>query len=193
MCRTLWMTSVPILQKSPKLSMEVSGSACNSFNWLSKHFCMKTCSSISLWPAGGSENLDHKYNRQYKRAWRDCQTGADPSNYLIYWRGNAQGWQQGRRFGKRRKVRPSRRGIGAFRQGWKAWEKDGQEEMRHPITARQEPGLRKSWKVLWRNQETKAPLWTPFMSCCPAEYGIRQCGGARSSCVSERPLVAAED
>ncbi len=31
------------------------------------------------------------------------------------------------------------------------------------------------------------------MSCCPVEYGIRQHGGARSSCVRERPLVAAED
>lgn len=44
-----------------------------------------------------------------------------------------------------------------------------------------------------RNQEAKASLWTPFMSCCPAECGIRRRGGARSSRVSERPLVAAED
>lgn len=154
-------------------------------------FCVK--SSISLLSAGWSEKLDHKYKLQYKWAWRDCQRWADQSNYLIYWRGNAQGWQQGRRFGKRGKVRPSRGGICALRQGWKAWEKDRQEEMRHTIVVRQETGLRKSRKVLWQDQETKASLWTPFMSCCPVEYGIKQHGGARSSCVSERPLVAAKD
>lgn len=150
-------------------------------------------SLVSLCSAGWSEKLGRKYKHRYKWAWRDCQTGADQSNYLIYWRGNAQGWQQGRWFGKRWKVRPSRRGICALRQGWKAWEKDRQEEMRHTIVVRQEPGLLKSRKVLWRNQETKASLWTPFLSCCPVKCGIRQHGGARSSCASECPLVAAED